>query len=315
MKITRRQSFISKMLTGMLCLIFHSHYEKSSTRSSDIAKKVNKNSARSKYKPKGYKIANINSGGCSVELTEPEKIRSRKVIFHIHGGSFKMKLNDLYRRQAVFYSKLFDGCKVYSVDYRVYPSVEFPVPLEDVYNAYILLADSDVSPKDIIVVADSCGANMAVSLCLMLKDRNKPLPSALTLFSFWGDASNSGKSYRDNCYRDPFYGIPRRLTYEECEKKLRRITLYAQGKGLYDPYLSPCFGDLSDFPKTVFVTGSADISESDSVNAYLKMRKSGTQAYLLSYDNMFHDFQLLRFLPESKDAFNTVKRILNEKAD
>lgn len=308
----KKQSFISKKLTSILCIICHSKYEKSSTRSTEIAKKVNRANKKSYYRPLGFEIIKMKSGECSVELTKPRKVKSNKVIFHIHGGSFKMKLNDLYRREAVFYSKLFGRCVVYSVDYRVYPDVRFPVPLEDVYNAFCEIANSGINPEDIIVIGDSCGANMAASLCLMLKDNMQKLPNKLVLFSFWGDASNSGDSYRKNCYRDPFYGIPKRLSFNACEDKLRRITLYAQGQDLYDPYLSPCFGDFSGFPETVLVTGSADISQSDSLTAYEKMKDADVTASLLNYDNMFHDFQLLKFLPESREVFRKVIEIVKK---
>lgn len=303
----KKQSFISKTITAILCLIFHSGYEKRRFNSTALAKKTN--SKKSRYKPIGFTILKNDFGEYGIETTMPKKIMSDKVVFHIHGGSFKMRMTDIYRKQAVFYSKLFDNCIVHSVDYRVYPNVKFPVPLEDVYNAYIHLINSSTKPENIIVVGDSCGSNMAAALCIKLKDNNKPIPKQLILFSFWGDLSNSGASYRSNCYRDPFYGIPKKLSYEECESNLRSITLYARGEDLYNPYLSPCFGDFSNFPETVLVTGSADISQSDSITAYNKLCEEKVRAHLLSYENMFHDFQFVKFLPESKDVFKKIKQI------
>lgn len=303
----KKQSRISKILTAVLCLVFHSRYEKSSTRSTTLAK--HSNHKKSHYNPISCSIVKKDFKEFSIETTVPKRIKSSKIIFHIHGGSFKMRLTDFYRKQAVFYSKLFGSCIVHSVDYRVYPDVKFPTPLDDVYSAYINLISKGVKPDNIIVVGDSCGSNMAAALCLKLKDNLKPLPKQLILFSFWGDLSNSGSSYRDNCYRDPFYGIPKKLSFEECESILKRITLYAQGQDLYNPYLSPCFGDFSDFPETVLVTGSADISQSDSITAYDKLCDEKICAHLLNYENMFHDFQFVKFLPESKDVFRKIKQI------
>lgn len=302
------QSLISKILTALLRLIFQLNYEKSATRSTSLAGHMNKK--RSVFHPIGYNITRYSQGKYCVEKITPAKIKSDRVIFHIHGGSFKMELTDLYRWQSVIYSRLFNNCTVYNVDYRIYPHVRFPVPLDDVYNAYLHLVNSGISPDKIIVVGDSCGSNMAATLCMRLRDNAKPLPAALILFSFWGDLSNSGSSYRDNCHRDPFYGIPKRLSFEECEDSLRRITLYAQGENLYNPYLSPCFGDFSHFPKTVLVTGSADMSQSDSITAYEKLKNADVDALLLSYENMFHDFQMLTFLPESRHAYKSIKAFI-----
>lgn len=304
----KKQSLISKILTSVLCLVFHSRYEKSSTRSTTLAK--HSNNKKPHYNPISCSIVKKDFKEFSIEITVPKRIESSKIIFHIHGGSFKMRLTDFYRKQAVFYSKLFGNCIVHSVDYRVYPDVEFPSPLDDVYSAYINLIRSGIKPENIIVVGDSCGSNMAAALCLKLKEKNEALPSKLILFSFWGDLSNSGASYKNNCHRDPFYGIPKGLTYEQCKDSLRRITLYARGNDLHNPYLSPSFGDFSDFPETVLVTGSADISQSDSHIAYEKLQQSNIVVHLLDYDNMFHNFQFAKFLPESRDVFNKIKSII-----
>ena len=113
------------------------------------------------------------------------------------------------------------------------------------------------------------------------------------------------------CIRDRFYGVPKRISYEEAKDKIHRITLYAQGEDLYNPYLSPCFGSFADFPRTIFVSGSADLSQSDSFTAYEKLKSEGVETYLFDYENMFHDFQMVRFLPESRDVFKRIKNYFN----
>ncbi|MGN0529156.1 MAG: alpha/beta hydrolase fold domain-containing protein [Eubacterium sp.] len=302
-----KQPFISKMITSLLRFFCHLTYKNSGERSTNTAEKQNKKPSH--FNPSGYSITKISVGDCVTECTAPDNIKSNYVIFHIHGGSFKLKLTDFYRKQAVNYSKLFNSAVVYSPDYRIYPKVKYPVPLNDVYDSYRKVLDKGIKPNNIIVIGDSCGSNMAAALCMRLRKEKTPMPKALILFSFWGDLSNSGDSYKTNCYRDPFYGIPKRLSYGECEKNLRRITLYARGENLYDPYLSPCFGDFTSFPLTVLVTGSADISQSDSFTAYKKLKKSGADSYLFSYENMFHCFQFVKFLPETKDVFSKIKSL------
>ena len=60
-------------------------------------------------------------GECFVESLVPKKIGTDTVIFHIHGGSFKIKLIDAYRRLALKYSRAAGGAAVFSVDYRTMP--------------------------------------------------------------------------------------------------------------------------------------------------------------------------------------------------
>ena len=48
-----------------------------------------------------------------------------------------------------------------------------------------LLENYDIkNANDIVVIGDSCGANMAVSLCMKLRDTAKPLPIPLFCFLF-----------------------------------------------------------------------------------------------------------------------------------
>ena len=265
-----KQSLISKIVTSVLCFACHSKYEKSATRSNTLANKSN--NKKSYFYPIGFRTERVKCGECYLEKITPNKNVSKRVIFHIHGGSFKVKLTDFYRRESVYYSRLFNNATVYNVDYRVFPDVKFPIPLDDVYNCYLSVLKNE-NANDIVVIGDSCGANMAVSLCMKLRDTAKLLPNSVVLFSFWGDLSNSGWSYKENCYRDPFYGVPKRISYEEAKDKIHRITLYAQGEDLYNPYLSPCFGSYANFPRTIFVSGSADLSQSDSFTAYEKLKK------------------------------------------
>ncbi len=302
------QSLPSRILTKILCLFFHSRYEKTENLSTTAGQKSHY--AKSHYKPLKHRIIKSECNGFYIEKTVPDKVKTDKVIFHIHGGSFKMVLTDFYRKQSVFYSNLFGKAVVYTPDYRVFPDVRYPVPLNDVFEAYKNMLSDGVDADKVIIIGDSCGSNMAASLCMKIRENSLPMPAGLVLFSFWGDLTNYGESYKMNCYRDPFYGIPKRLTYEECKDRIHRVTLYARGENLTDPYLSPCFGDFSAFPKTILVTGSADISQSDSHIAYKKLRDSNVDAMLLDFDNMFHDFQFVKFLPESKMVFKIIKEYM-----
>lgn len=58
------------------------------------------------------------------------------------------------------------------------------------------------------------------------------------------------------------------------------------------------------------------MDESDSDCVYEKLKVAEVNAELYKYDGMFHCFQLLPFLPESRDAykkvFNRIRSIINE---
>lgn len=68
----------------------------------------------------------------------------------------------------------------------------------------------------------------------------------------------------------------------------------------------PIFGLSAD---SLFC-GTAEVGESDSDTAFANALSAGVDAKLYKYDGLFHDFQLLPFLPESKDVFRKLESIL-----
>jgi acetyl esterase/lipase len=64
--------------------------------------------------------------------------------------------------------------------------------------------------------------------------------------------------------------------------------LYAAGRDLTDPYLSPLYGDLTGFPPTLVQTGTRDILLSNSVLMHRKLRTAGVAAELHVWEAMPH---------------------------
>ena len=221
-----------------------------------------------------------------------------------------MKFIDLYRRLALKYSRAACGAAVFSVDYRTMPEYIFPSQLDDVMCAWDMLTAKGIKPENIVVLGDSSGANLVLALAQKLRDSGRPMPQKLVCFSLWGDMTACGESYERNCHSDPFYGIARKEKFKDHEAYFRRRPKYAGEHDLLDPYLSVSFADFSGFPPTVFFCGTAEVGESDSDTAFSNALSAGVDAKLYKYDGLFHDFQLLSFLPESKDVFRKLESIL-----
>lgn len=95
----------------------------------------------SRYKPpKNYTLTRTPCGECFVESLIPEKSGTDTVIFHIHGGSFKIKLIDAYRRLALKYSRAAGGAAVFSVDYTRMSS-----PRQKIYNFFCSFSGSFIA--------------------------------------------------------------------------------------------------------------------------------------------------------------------------
>ena len=301
------QSMASKIFMAALRMFFHSPLSDSSKLSDNAAKltkdkksryKPSKNFIYTKHSVEGVKYEKIINGSCNTE----------KVILMIHGGGFKIELNDFYRKLAEKYSNTFFGATVINADYRKFPEHQLPSQMHDVVKIYLHLLDEGVSNSDIIVIGDSAGATLAMTFSLWLRDNKYPLPGHIVCFSLWADATSSGDSKIKNAYTDPFYGIAKHKKIEDNLHLLRRIPKYVLNVDRTDPYISPLFGSFEKFPKVTLICGTADLDESDSDRVYDKMKNANIDVELYKFEGMCHCFQLFSFLPESKNAYELVKR-------
>ncbi len=273
---------------------------------SDTAGKKTKN-IKSHYKPsKDFTVSRIKCNNSYYEILKNKNCNTDKVIFMIHGGSFKVKLIDTYRRIAEKYSNLLDGATVVSVDYRIFPQFEHPAQLYDTKDVYLELLNKGIKPENIIFIGDSAGANLAVTTTLWLRDNEYPLPSHIVCFSLWADMTSSGESRVKNAYLDPFGGIAKNKSIEENWDYLHRISAYAKNIDRTSPYVSPVFAEFNGFPPVTLVCGSAEMDESDNDRVFAKMKEENIDVELFKYDGMFHCFQMMSFLPESRDAYKRV---------
>ncbi|MBE6791435.1 MAG: alpha/beta hydrolase [Ruminococcaceae bacterium] len=305
------QSLSSKILMAVLRMIFHSPLSDSS-KLSDNAARLTKDK-KSRYKPsKNFIYTKHSVDGVKYEKLVNRNCKTEKVILMIHGGGFKIELNDFYRRLAEKYSNMFCGATVINADYGRFPEHQLPSQMHDVVKIYLNLSDEGINNSDIIVIGDSAGATLAMTSCLWLRDNSYPLPGHIVCFSLWADATSSGESKITNAYTDPFYGIARRKKIEDNLHLLRRISRYVLNVDRTDPYISPLFGSFEKFPKVTLICGTAELDESDSDRVYAKMKNAGVDVCLYKFEGMCHCFQLFSFLPESKKAYDKVKRRISE---
>ncbi len=300
------QSLSGKVVSTLLCAVFHSPLINNSELSNKAGKKTRK--YKSHYKPSkkfNYSVHNLN--GVNYEILEPRQKGSDKVVLLLHGGSYKVRLVDMYRRLAEKISRTLNYCTVYNLDYRVFPEHKHPAQIEDTVAMFQEMQRQGIEAKNTVFIGDSAGANLALTSTLYMRDNGMDLPSAIICFSLWGDMTNSGNSIVENCYRDPFGGIARRKKAEDNWKYLHRISAFAKELDRSSPYVSPSFADYTDFPPVTLICGEAEMDRSSNETAYENMKKAGVDAELHMFDGMFHDFYLIPFFPETKRAFEIMK--------
>ena len=204
----------------------------------------------------------------------------RHVILYCHGGGYTSG-NLGYSR--VLASKLthVTGYDVLTFDYRLAPEHPYPAAVEDALRAWDHLMYLGYGARDVTVVGDSAGGNLALVLCRRLREQKRMLPGSLVLLSPWTDMTASGPSYTERQEIDPM------LTMDYI-KAVR--TAYAGGRDLQDPDLSPLLGDFSGFPPTLIQVGTHEILYSDAEQLYHKLEETRIPCTFEVYEDMWHVF-------------------------
>jgi len=243
------------------------------------------------------RIAITEHGGVRCGQYELESNASNRTIFHCHGGAFVSTPLDDYHFYAEIIARHTD-CSVLTPDYRLAPEHPYPAAHDDCFNAYCGLLDSGVSPKDIVMMGESCGGSLAVGLMLRLRDNNLPLPACFVSLTGWFDLSVSGESVPG---RDPF------LTPEWVRN--RGLEYLAGKMSLDDPRVSPAFADMSGLPPMYLQIGQYDaVREGVSMLALNAMR-SGVQVTVESWPEMFQGWHGLvnAGVPEATAAWAKIR--------
>ena len=244
-----------------------------------------------------FKRFTLSAPAVFAEALRPENFHG--YILHFHGGGRTAPLNNFYRKIALRLARL-TRAAVISVDYPTGQYV-YPAMHDYCFSAYSTFA-KQFPMEQTILLGDSYGANLALSCMLRARDNALPLPAACVLISPFADMSASGDSYFENRRRDPVYG----LTIFQSDKqaaKLRHIPAYCGNTPLKTPYLSPCFGDYTDFPPLLIQTGGAETSASDAYFIASAAQTANIPCRLHIFKDMWHDFQYIApFLKESRQA-------------
>jgi acetyl esterase/lipase len=238
------------------------------------------------------------AGGGRVHEITPDGLGDGddRVYLEIHGGAFIYGGGDLCAAMATG-TALRMAARVWAVDYRMPPDHPFPAALDDCLAAYrALLAER--RPERIVVGGASAGGNLAAALMLRARDEGLPLPAAVVLMTPAADLTEAGDSHQVNLGLDPLLTGSGQQTFR----------LYAPGRDLHDPYLSPLNGDFSrGFPPAILTTGTRDMLLSDTVLLHRALRRAGIPAELHVTEAAGHG-GFLGLAPEDQEILGEVRR-------
>jgi epsilon-lactone hydrolase len=250
--------------------------------------------------PAGCEIRAVTAGGVPSLIVAPAGISTATILF-LHGGAYVLGSAFGYRAHAGALG-LAAGAGILVPDYRLAPEHPFPAAVEDSLNAYLWLLERGVPPESIAVAGDSCGGGLALSVLLILRQRDAPLPGAVVLLCPWVDLRLTDQA------RVPTSPV-------SLDDARNCIALYLAGRSPNDPILDPLSADLRGLPPMLIqdATGDAHIAEAKALAA--RARAQGVSVRFELYPVDAHGFQLFwSFLPEAADAMQAAGAFIRETA-
>lgn len=190
--------------------------------------------------------------------------------------------------------------KAWLVDYPKAPETnieEIAANIDDVYAQAL----KSYKPSKIILIGDSVGGSLMLSLVQRLVEAGEPSPAKIIAISPVLDASMSNPEIDLIDKSDPILSKSGVLS----AKKMAAGTL-----DLRAPILSPLYGSFRNFPETHFFVAENDIMAPDQRLATVKMRKEGVKVEVTEGKSMPHIWPLLPVMSEAKTALSAIEEIV-----
>jgi len=224
------------------------------------------------------------------------------VLLHLHGGTRVFNPGEAGTREAILMAG-FAGFKVISVDYRMPPDDPFPAALDDAVAVYREILKT-TPPENIAIFGTSAGGSLTITTLLRAKMDGLPMPAVIAPATPTVDLTKTGDTLFTNAMVDNVL-----LTQDGFIRAT--AFLYANGRDLKDPLLSPIYGDVSGFPPAILTSGTRDLYLSNTVRMHRKLRAAGVDAILQVWEGQSHtQYMADPSAPETKEYHDEVAAFL-----
>jgi monoterpene epsilon-lactone hydrolase len=243
-------------------------------------------------------------GGVYTEIFTPKSGESpenkNRVLINLHGGGFVIGARTVGRIESIPIAAT-ARIKVISVDYRMAPEFKFPAASEDVTAVYRELL-KQYAPQDIGIYGCSAGGLLTAQSLAWFQKEKLPMPGAVGIFC----ASTHGFMEGDSGQLAYRLGGADGAAPPRTAPKLAGP--YFDGVSAADPLAAPSTSTalLSQFPPTLFVTGSRSFELSGACKSQVELTLAGVEARLSVWDGMTHAFFFDPDLPESREVYRVV---------
>ncbi len=254
----------------------------------------------------GVTVVPRTMGGVRCYVATPTVIQPRnrnRVLLNLHPGGFIAGAVGRYGTEWAVKIASLMGYKVIVVDYRLLPDHPFPAAMDDAMAVWKYVIKS-TKPSNVAVIGASVGAGMSLSLVQRAKSDAVSLPGAvISISAAAADLSKTGDSYYTNA------GVDGNSTYDGLWEAAWK--LYANGRDLKDPLVSPLYGDFKGFPPTYLVTGTRDLYLSDTVRVQRRLLQDGVSTQLVVVESLPHGAMMSMDIPEVAEFYSYIAKFID----
>ena len=235
--------------------------------------------------------------GVSVYHVIPDEIdpmHEDHLFVHVHGGAYILNSGVASAAEGLAIA-LGTKMRALSIDYRMAPRHPYPAAVDDVVSVYEHLLTQRPA-RSMAMGGSSAGGGITLSAVQRFIELGMDVPGALYLGTPGSDLSGTGDTFHTN------QGVDRNIPIYDgfIEAAVR---LYAGGRDLKDPLISPIYGDFVGFPPALLVTGTRDLFLSNTVRTHIKLRQAGVVADILVFEGVSHADYLVEFASSETQLF------------
>ena len=219
----------------------------------------------------------------------------RPLIVYFPGGQYVAPASPAHQSLAWRLAEICDA-KLFMPDYRLAPEHPYPAALQDSENVWRWLLQSDYQPNQIVLIGDSSGGALALSLAIALHAQTTPLPCALVMISPFVDLTAQ-------------FGVEKIPTDPLLSPELLHSCAHgwAGAEKRDAPGLSPLYADLSGLPPVMVQIGGGEFLEQMGAGLSEKLTLAGVDSMLDHWPDMPHLWHCFpAFLPEARGAIRAI---------
>ncbi|SFM78820.1 Acetyl esterase/lipase [Chitinophaga sp. YR627] len=225
----------------------------------------------------GINRTKVTIAGVPCAWFSPDNAPENDIVVYIHGGAFIYGSLTSHAPLVSHIARTLNR-RVLLIDYRLAPEHPFPAGIEDCI-AVITMLTAENPQITFGIIGDSAGGNIAMSIQLFLREAAGPSAGYTIVISPWVDLTCTNTSYERNKILDT---ILSQAYLRQC------ATMYAAGKDLSNPYLSPVNGSFQGLAPVLILCGTHEILQDDAANLYKRLLECQVETELMLFEGALH---------------------------